>query len=101
MAFSNTYDTANTGSAVSNREGLSDILTIFAPEETPVLSTLGKEKVPSTFFEWTVDGLAAPVTAMTLLLTLTSLLLVLVLATTFRSFAVTTWCPIYRKLLIR
>ena len=62
MAFSNTYDTTNTGSAVSNREGLSDILTIFAPEETPVLSTLGKEKVSSTFFEWTVDGLAAPVT---------------------------------------
>ena len=62
MAFSNTYDTSNTGSAVSNREGLSDLLTIFAPEETPVLSTLGKEKVSSTFFEWTVDGLASPVT---------------------------------------
>ena len=62
MAFSNTYDTSNTGSAVSNREGLSDLLTIFAPEETPVLSSLGKEKISSTFFEWTVDGLAAPVT---------------------------------------
>jgi len=62
MAFSNTYNTSNTGSAVSNREGLSDLLTIFAPEETPVLSTLGKEKVSSTFFEWTVDGLSSPVT---------------------------------------
>jgi len=38
MSFSNTYDVNNPGSAVSNREDLTDILTILAPEETPVLS---------------------------------------------------------------
>jgi hypothetical protein len=62
MAFSNTYDTTNTGSGVSNREHLSDVLTILAPEETPVLSLCPKEKATATFVEWTVDSLAAPVT---------------------------------------
>jgi len=62
MAFSNTYDTTNTGSGVSNREQLSDVLTILAPEETPVLSMCPKEKATATYFEWTVDSLAAPVT---------------------------------------
>jgi hypothetical protein len=62
MAFSNTYDTANTGSAVSNREHLTDVLTILAPEETPVLALAKKEKARATFVEWTVDDLASPVT---------------------------------------
>lgn len=63
MAFSNTYDTANTGSAVSNREHLTDVLTILAPEETPVLALASKSKARATFVEWTVDDLAAPSTA--------------------------------------
>ena len=42
MAFSNTFDTTNPGSAVSNREDLTDVLTILAPEETPVLSSASK-----------------------------------------------------------
>jgi hypothetical protein len=63
MAFSNTYDTTNTGSAVSNREDLTDVLSILAPEETPILSSLNKQKANATFVEWTVDSLAAPVTA--------------------------------------
>jgi hypothetical protein len=62
MAFSNTYDTTNTGSGVSNREQLTDVLTILAPEETPVLSLCPKEKATATYVEWTVDSLAAPVT---------------------------------------
>ena len=62
MAFSNTYDTTNTGSAVSNREDLTDVLSILAPEETPILSSLNKQKANATFVEWTVDSLAAPVT---------------------------------------
>jgi hypothetical protein len=61
MAFSNTYDTTNPGSAVSNREQLLDVLTILAPEETPVLSSAPKSKATATFVEWTVDSLAAPV----------------------------------------
>ena len=58
MAFSNTYDTTNTGSAVSNREDLTDVLSILAPEETPILSSLNKQKANATFVEWTVDSLA-------------------------------------------
>lgn len=63
MAFSNTYDTTNTGSGVSNREDLTDVLTILAPEETPILSSANKEKASATFVEWTIDSLAAPSTA--------------------------------------
>jgi|TARA_Y100000052_G_C2954329_1_gene89283 hypothetical protein len=63
MAFSNTY-TATTdpavGSAVSNREDLTDVLTILAPEETPILSSANKQKATATFVEWTVDSLASP-----------------------------------------
>ena len=63
MAFSNTFDTSNPGSAVSNREDLTDVLTILAPEETPVLSSASKQKSGATFTEWTVDALSAPSTA--------------------------------------
>ena len=63
MAFSNTFDTTNPGSAVSNREDLTDVLTILAPEETPVLSSASKQKSSATFTEWTVDALSAPSTA--------------------------------------
>jgi hypothetical protein len=62
MAFSNTYDTTNPGAAVSNREDLTDVLTILAPEETPVLSSASKSKATATYVEWTVDSLAAPTT---------------------------------------
>ena len=60
MAFSNTYNVTNPGSGVSNREDLTDVLTILAPEETPVLSLANKSKATATFNEWTVDVLATP-----------------------------------------
>jgi len=63
MAFSNTFDTTNLGSAVSNREQLLDVLTILAPEETPVLSSAPKTKASATFTEWTVDSLDLPSSA--------------------------------------
>ena len=63
MSFSNTFDTTNQGSAVSNREDLTDVLTILAPEETPILSSANKQKASATVVEWTVDTLAAPSTA--------------------------------------
>ena len=65
MAFSNTYDTTNTNpsSGVSNREDLTDVLTILAPEETPILSSANKQKASATKVEWTVDALSAPSTA--------------------------------------
>jgi len=53
---------SGTGSAVSNREDLSNELSILAPEETPILSLCGKGKASATFSEWTVDSLAAPAT---------------------------------------
>lgn len=63
MAFSNTYSTTNPGSAVSNREDLTDVLTVLAPEETPLTSLAKKSKATATYNEWTVDSLATPVTA--------------------------------------
>jgi len=63
MAFSNTYDTSNTGSAVSNREDLMDVLTILAPEETPILSSASKSRANATYVEWTVDSLSDVSTA--------------------------------------
>ena len=64
MAFSNTYDTnVAGGSAASNREDLTDVLTILAPEETPILSSANKQKASATKVEWTVDALSAPSTA--------------------------------------
>ena len=63
MSFTNTFDTTNTGSAVSNREDLTDVLTILAPEETPILSSANKQRASATNVEWTVDSLSAPQTA--------------------------------------
>ena len=63
MAFSNTYDITNPGSGVSNREDLTDVLTILAPEETPILSSANKKGASATKVEWTVDSLSAPSTA--------------------------------------
>jgi hypothetical protein len=60
MSFSNTFDTTNPGSGVSNREDLLDVLTILAPEETPILSSANKSAASATFVEWTVDSLSAP-----------------------------------------
>lgn len=62
MAFSNTYDTTNPGSGVSNREDLTDIYEVLAPEETPVLTMAPKRKAEAINHEWTVDTLAAPST---------------------------------------
>lgn len=63
MPFSNTYQKTNgtLASAISNREDLTDVLTILAPEETPLLSLASKSKANATFNEWTVDALGAPV----------------------------------------
>jgi hypothetical protein len=69
MAISTTYapnaptGRSTTGSAIGNREDLSNELTLLAPEETPILSLAGKGTAKSTFTEWTADRLAAPLTA--------------------------------------
>tara|TARA_R110000803_G_scaffold50684_2_gene104986 strand:- start:185 stop:1177 length:993 start_codon:yes stop_codon:yes gene_type:complete len=63
MSFSETYSTSNPGSAVSNREDLLDVLTILAPEETPILSMANKKKATAVQTEWTVDKYRTPSTA--------------------------------------
>jgi hypothetical protein len=69
MSISNTYQPnapqakLGTGSAISNREDLSNELTLLAPEETPLLSLCAKGKSSGTFNEWTADVLSAPSTA--------------------------------------
>jgi hypothetical protein len=68
MPISNTYQPSapqarsGQGSAISNREDLSNELAILAPEETPILSLASKGKASSTYTEWTVDSLSSPVT---------------------------------------
>jgi hypothetical protein len=62
MALSNTYDTTNPGSAVSNREDLTDAYSVLAPQSTPVLSLAKKTKANGRFHEWTVDKLEDPST---------------------------------------
>lgn len=69
MALSTTYNpnapaaTTGQGSAVSNREDLSNLLVMLEPEETPLLSLCEKGKASSTFVEWTADKLRSPSTA--------------------------------------
>jgi hypothetical protein len=69
MPISTTYQPSapaaktGVGPAIGNREDLSDVLTILAPEETPILSLCAKGKATSTFHEWVVDSLASPSTS--------------------------------------
>src|SRR5262245_50307119 len=42
------------------REDLSNMIYNIAPTECPVMSNAGKDTAKQTFFEWQVDGLAAP-----------------------------------------
>lgn len=60
MAFTNTYDTVNPGSAVSNREQISNMVWMLEPENTPISSLAKKGKATATFAEWVVDKLADP-----------------------------------------
>jgi hypothetical protein len=41
------------------REELSDIIYNIAPEDTPLMSNIGRGSVGNTYFEWQTDGLAA------------------------------------------
>lgn len=69
MPISNTFSpnapAARTGqgSAIGNREDLSNELQLLAPEETPLLSLCAKGKTTSTFYEWNTDKLKTPTTS--------------------------------------
>ena len=45
--------------STANREDLSDMIFDVSPDETPVLSMMGKSKAKSTLHEWLTDALAA------------------------------------------
>lgn len=46
--------------AVGNREQLSDIVSRITPEDTPIYTMAGKEKVKGTHPEWEIDTLRSP-----------------------------------------
>lgn len=56
----NTYDTT---ASRRNRETLSDLIDMITPEETPLYSLIGTEKVSGIKPEWNLDSLSAPNTA--------------------------------------
>lgn len=60
MAFSNTYDITNPGSATGNREQISDKVRLLEPESTPVYSLATKSKATATNPEYVADTLADP-----------------------------------------
>lgn len=53
-------NTFTTGSAVGNREELSDVVSRITPEDTPIYSLIEKGKCESIHPEWETDDLAAP-----------------------------------------
>ena len=69
MAISTTFNPnapvarAGQGSALGNREDLSNELQLLAPEETPILSLCAKGKASATLTEWNTDRLKTPNTA--------------------------------------
>lgn len=52
--------TFDTYTAVGNREELANAIYMLSPEDTPLLTLLGREPVTSTHPEWQSDSLAAP-----------------------------------------
>ncbi len=48
------------GSAITNREDLSNELQLLAPEKTPLYSLCAKGSAKSTFYEWPIDRLDDP-----------------------------------------
>jgi len=60
MAASNTFDTTNLGSAVSNTEELTRGAYLISPSNSPFYSNTDKQKASSIMPEWTLDDLADP-----------------------------------------
>lgn len=58
---SNLFDRYGGTKAV--REDLSNIIYNISPEDTPFMSSIGRENVNNTFFEWQTDSLAAASTS--------------------------------------
>ena len=48
---------------VGIREDLSDVIYDISPQDTPIMSSIGKSKATNVFHEWQTDSLAAATTA--------------------------------------
>lgn len=57
---SNTYDTANTGSAVTTKEQVMEGASLISPEQTPLFSSLDKVSLGSTRQDWNLDDYDDP-----------------------------------------
>lgn len=53
-------NTVTTLVSIGNREDLSDIISLVAPQETPLISNIGTEKVSAIYTEWQTATLATP-----------------------------------------
>ena len=51
------------GGTKAVREDLSNVIYNISPEDTPFMSSIGRENVNNTFFEWQTDALAAASTS--------------------------------------
>jgi len=60
MAASNTFDTTNLGSAVSNTEELTRGAYLISPANSPFYSNTDKQKASSIMPEWTLDDMSDP-----------------------------------------
>jgi hypothetical protein len=48
---------------IGQREDLSDVIYDISPQDTPIMSSIGKSKATAVFHEWQTDSLAAATTA--------------------------------------
>lgn len=53
-------NTVATTNSVGNREDLEDVIYRVAPEETPLISNIGKAKATAILHEWQTEALATP-----------------------------------------
>ena len=49
--------------AVGSREDLSDVIYNISPQDTPIMSSIGKTKATAVYHEWQTDSLAAATTS--------------------------------------
>jgi hypothetical protein len=60
--MSQTTGTFDTYDSVGNREELADVIHMISPEDTPLMTLIGRAPVKSTHPEWQTDTLATPAT---------------------------------------
>ena len=55
--------TFDTSVAIGQREDLADVIYDISPQDTPIMSSIGKTKASAVYHEWQTDNLAAATTA--------------------------------------